>query len=208
MASAAAQTAEEFYRERQEALRERAEAQRRGAARKREPLRTRYAETGAASRPVPAFTPAPREVRLPIGDAVALDLLNPLPKLWTLTVSEIRALCLIIIVVAGVGFAIIQLSAMAAVTQSQINDLNKNITQANEDITNLKVDIEQAQDMQAIRTRAVTELGMKEPSYDQYVYLTDVPDPGKNFVNTIKEKAYGEQPSAQGTDASGAPATP
>ncbi|MCL2493680.1 MAG: hypothetical protein FWF33_06540 [Clostridiales bacterium] len=205
MASAAAQTAEEFYRERQEALRERAEAQRRAGARKREPLRTRYAETGAASRPAPGFVPAPREARLSIEDAVAL---HPLPKLWTLSVSEIRALCLIIIVVAGVGFAIVQLSAMAAVTQSQINDLNKNITQTNDDIANLKVDIEQAQDMQAVRTLAETELGMKEPSYDQYVYLSDVPDPGQNFANTIKEKAYGEQPPAQGTDANGAPAAP
>ena len=208
MASAAAQTAVQYYEERQEALRQRAKAaassgQRRADARRQ----TRRQE--AASRAVPAFVPAPRPPRA-ARPALAADAAEcyPLPKLWTFTAAEIRALVLIILVVAGVAFAIIQLSAMAAVTQSQINDLNKSITQANDDIANLKVDIEQAQDMQSVRTIAQTELGMKEPTYDQYVFLADQPDPGQNFANTVKEKAYGEQPAAQGTDASGAPAAP
>jgi len=193
MASAAAQAAEQFYRERQDALQRRASAG-------RAPLRPSRRSAAA-----PAFVPAPRPPRAARPELAAeAEALYPLPKLWTFSVSEIRALVLIFFVVAGVAFAIIQLSAMAAVTQSQINDLNRSIAQVNDDISNLKVDIEQAQDMQSVRTLAETELGMKEPSYDQYVFLADLPDPGQNFANTIKEKAYGEQPASQGADAGGA----
>ncbi|MDR1797817.1 MAG: hypothetical protein LBR44_10400 [Clostridiales Family XIII bacterium] len=174
----ASQTAEQFYNERQARRRERLRAQQMAGVQ----------APAAAYRAVPASAYA-----APGAQALPKPGVHALPRLSTLTPAEVRWICLILVIVTGVALAMIQLSAAAAVTQQEINDLKKNITQTEEDIVDLKVSIEQTQVIQSIRDRAESDLGMKEPEYDQYVYLADVPLPDTAFTEYIKERAYGTQ---------------
>jgi len=116
---------------------------------------------------------------------------HPETPLITLTGAEVRAICLVVLVVTAVALGIILLAAEAAMTQKEINDLKKNIAQVDDDIANLKIEIEQSQNMQLIKIRAQEELGMKEPSFDQYVYISELPEPLSDFGRYIKERAYG-----------------
>lgn len=116
---------------------------------------------------------------------------HPAAPLKTLTPAEIRAICLVIFVVTAIAMCIIFLAAQAAMTQKEINNLKRGIAQVDDDIANLKIEIEQSQNMQLIKQRAQEELGMKEPSFDQYVYISDLPQPQSDFGRYIKERAYG-----------------
>ena len=120
---------------------------------------------------------------------------HPVQPLKTLTPSEIRAIFVVVLIVTAVAMGIILLAAEAAVTQKAINDLKKNIAQVDDDIANLKIEIEQAQNMQLMKLRAQNELGMKEPTFDQYVYISELPEPMPDFGRYIKERAYGGTPS-------------
>ena len=116
---------------------------------------------------------------------------HPEAPLKTLTYAEIRAIALVIFIVTAVAMGIIFLAAEAAMTQKEINNLKRGIAQVDDDIANLKIEIEQSQNMQLIKQRAQEELGMKEPSFDQYVYISDLPEPKADFGRYIKERAYG-----------------
>ena len=116
---------------------------------------------------------------------------HPALPLKTLTPAEIRAICLVVLVVTAVAMGIIMLAAEAAMTQKEINDLKKGIAQVDDDIANLKIEIEQSQNMQLLKIRAQNELGMKEPEFDQYVYISELPEPMSDFGRYIKERAYG-----------------
>ena len=116
---------------------------------------------------------------------------HPETPLKTLTPAEIRAFVVVILVVTIVAMGIVYLSAQAAIAQKDINDLKKGITQVDDDIANLKIEIEQAQNMQIIKNRAQDELGMKDPAFDQYVNVSDLPETPSDFGAYIKERAYG-----------------
>ncbi len=107
-----------------------------------------------------------------------------------LTPAEIRAIGIVIFVVTAISMCIILLAAEAAVTQKEINDLKRNIAQVDDDIANLKIEIEQSQNMQLIKTRAQEEFGMQEPLFDQYVYVSELPEAVSGFGRYLKEKAY------------------
>ena len=116
---------------------------------------------------------------------------HPTLPLKTFTPAEIRAITLAIFIVTTVMMFTIFLAAEATMTQKEINDLKRGIAQVDDDIANLKIEIEQSQNMQLIKQRAYEELGMKEPSFDQYVYISDLPQPMTDFGRYIKERAYG-----------------
>ena len=116
---------------------------------------------------------------------------HPVMPLKIMTPAEIRAVVLVTFVVSVIAMGIIFLSAQAAVAQKDINDLRKGIAQVDDDIANLKIEIEQAQNMQLIKDRARAELGMKEPSFEQYVYIDELPETQSDFGRYIKERAYG-----------------
>lgn len=116
---------------------------------------------------------------------------HPVTPFKTLTWAEIRAICLVVLVVTAVAMGVIMLAAKAAVTQKEINNLKRDIAQVDDDIANIKIEIEQANNMQLIKIRAQEELGMKEPEFDQYVYLSELPEPLTDFGRYIKERAYG-----------------
>jgi len=128
---------------------------------------------------------------------------HPVTPLKILTPAEIRAITLVVFVITAIAMGIIFLSAQAAVAQKEINDLRKGIAQVDDDIANLKIEIEQSQNMQLIKERASAELGMKEPSFEQYVYVDELPVPQSDFGRYIKERAYGgarsqaEEPEAE-----------
>jgi cell division protein FtsL len=123
---------------------------------------------------------------------------HPIPLFKTLTPAEIRVICLVMLVLTAVAIGMILMAAQAAVIQQEINGFSQEIVQTEKDIVNLKVDIEQAQNIESIRSRAANDFGMKEPAYDQYVYVSDLPEPEPDFARFIKERAYGT-----GTEQSG-----
>ena len=120
---------------------------------------------------------------------------HPVQPLKTLTPSEMRAIFVVVMVVTAIAMGIILLAAEAAMSQKAINDLKKSITQVDDDIANRKIEIEQAQNMQLLKIRAQNELGMQEPTFDQYVYISELPEPMSDFGRYIKERAYGGAPS-------------
>jgi len=128
---------------------------------------------------------------------------HPVMPLEIMTPAEIRAIVLVVFVVTAIAMGIIFLSAQAAVAQKEINDLKKGIAHVDDDIANLKIEIEQARNMQLIKDRAQAELGMKEPSFEQYVYIEELPETRADFGKYIKERAYGgarsqpEEPEAE-----------
>jgi len=120
---------------------------------------------------------------------------HPVTPLKIMTPAEIRAVVLVAFVITAIAMGIIFLSAQAAVAQKEINDLRRGIAHVDDDIANLKIEIEQAQNMQLIKDRAKTELGMKEPSFEQYVYIEELPEIKSDFGRYIKERAYGGERS-------------
>ena len=116
---------------------------------------------------------------------------HPVTPLKIMTPAEVRAIVLVVLVVTAIAMGIIFLSAQAAVAQKEINDLKKGIAHIDDDIANLKIEIEQSRNMQLIKDRALTELGMKEPSFEQYVYIDELPEIKTDFGRYIKERAYG-----------------
>ena len=131
------------------------------------------------------------------------DEYHPVAPLKIMTPAEIRAIVLVVFVITAIAMGIISLSAQAAVAQKEINDLKKGIAHVSDDIANLKIEIEQAQNMQLIKDRALTQLGMKEPTFEQYVYIDELPEIKSDFGRYIKERAYGgarsqpEEPEAE-----------
>ena len=116
---------------------------------------------------------------------------HPETPLKTMTPAELRAIILVVVIVMAVSLFIIVLAAEAAMTQKEINDLRNGIAKVDDDIANLKIEIEQSKNMQIIKNRATEELGLKEPSFDQYVYIKELPEPQSDFGSYIKERAYG-----------------
>ena len=142
----------------------------------------------------PAFQPYEKPVREERRAAYAAwheDEYHPVTPLKILTPAEVRAICLVVFVVTAISMGIIFLSAQAAVAQKEINDLRKGIAHVDDDIANLKIEIEQSQNMQLVKDRAQAELGMKEPTFDQYVYIEELPHVQSGFGRYIKERAYG-----------------
>ena len=155
--------------------------------------RSGYARSARPDRSSPPpFEPAPRiEIARPLPLQADVPC-HPAPDNRIFSGAEIRVIILLIAIVASIALAIIVMAAQAAVTQKEINDLKRNIAQTEDDITAIKIDIKQSQNIEMIRTRAETELGMREPEYDQYIYVADLPVPAPDFASFIKEKAYGE----------------
>jgi cell division protein FtsL len=145
----------------------------------------------SSSRPAykPYEPPARKEKRAEIKKNE--DDFYPVVPLKTLTPAEIRAFCVVIVIITGVAMGIVFLAEQATMVQKEINDLKRGIAQVDDDIANLKIEIEQSKNMQLIKIRAQEELNMKEPSFDQYVYLSDLPEPQSDFGKYIKERAYG-----------------
>ena len=128
---------------------------------------------------------------------------HPVSPLKIMTPAEIRAIVLVILVITAIAMGIIFLSAQAALAQKEINDLKRGIAQVDDEIANLRIEIEQSQNMQLIKERAQTQLGMKEPAFEQYVYIDELPEIRPDFGKYIKERAYGgigsqpEEPEAE-----------
>jgi cell division protein FtsL len=116
---------------------------------------------------------------------------HPAPQPRIFSGAEIRVIALLIVIVSAIAMAVIMMAAQAAVTQKEINDLKRDIAQTEDDITSIKIDIKQSQNIEMIRHRAVDDLGMKEPTYDQYIYVSELPVPGADFVTYIRERVYG-----------------
>ena len=143
----------------------------------------------------PPFEPAPRiEVARPLPSRADVPH-HDAPQIRVFSGSELRVIALLIIIVSAIAMAVIVMAAQAAVTQKEINDLKRNIAQTEDDITALKIEIKQSQNIEMIRARAEDELGMKDPTFDQYIYVADLPAPVQDFATYIKEKAYGANTS-------------
>ena len=143
----------------------------------------------------PPFEPASRiEVARPLPARTEAEC-HPAPKQRVFSGAELRVIAILIFIVSAVALSVIGMAAKAAETQIEINDLKRSIAQTEDDITAIKIDIKQSQNIEMIRARAETELGMKQPGFDQYIYVADLPIPDPDFAAFIREKAYGSNTS-------------
>jgi cell division protein FtsL len=164
--------------------------------------RSSYARPARTARPdrsrPPAFEPAPRiEIARPLPSRGETAECHPDPQIRVFSGAELRVIALLIIIVSAIAMAVIVMAAQAAVTQKEINDLKRDIAQTEDDITSIKIDIKQSQNIEMIRDRAGNELGMREPTYDQYIYVADLPAPEGDFVTYIKERIYDGETAAE-----------
>lgn len=154
----------------------------------------------AAQRPdrsaPPAFEPAPRiEVARPLPSRNPAAC-HPVPRTRIFSASELGTIAILIAIISAIAIVTIMMAAESAETQSDINALKRDIAQAEDDITQIKIEINQSQNIEMIRSRAEAELGMKAPEYDQYIYVSDLPGATPEFAAYIKEKVYGARTAA------------
>ena len=150
-----------------------------------------YRQTDRVRTPV-FGAPAPGN---PIGGGIAV----PVPRTRAprtapgeLSVRHFRIILAIIAVVSMLATSYILLAAQEAVVQREINDLEYQNAQLDEEIAGLQVSIGQGQNIQLVRQKARDELGMSDPSHEQYVYVGEIEVPGDGVAQMIRSAAYGQ----------------
>lgn len=163
-----------------------------------EKKKTSYSYGGKFPPREPLFSPTDMPASSPVPDpyykkkkyksVVIDDDYHPAPRTRSITSQEIRMVILIMIVVTAIFMGIIVIAAERAVLQKDINDLNNDVTKIDEDISTIKVEIEQAKNIHYVVGQAREELGMSEPSYDQQIFINELAPIEGSFVEYIKGK--------------------
>lgn len=101
-----------------------------------------------------------------------------------------QRLALFALFVAGLIFlGVIFISAYCANLKYEINAVNKQTLALQEDIDQLKVEIENGTNIGTIENKALKDLGMIYPTAEQFVYV-DGEAPKEDMALVIKENAY------------------
>ena len=101
--------------------------------------------------------------------------------------------CRMILLTIFVGILCVGLiltTAYAASVKFHVNSIIKENRVIQGEIENLTVQLESANNIQIIETKATVELGMVYPSMDQRVYLDGKKEATKEFALVLKEQAY------------------
>lgn len=100
-----------------------------------------------------------------------------------------RAL-LYVVVLAAVCIGVVIAGAYAASLKYQINSLIASNTEIEREIETLNVEIKTANNISAIETRAIEELGMVYPTTGEIVYVMKEEEPATEFAMLMKDQAY------------------
>ena len=95
-----------------------------------------------------------------------------------------------VIILAAVCVGVVISTAYAASVKCEINALIASNTEIQHDIETLNVQIKTANNISAIETRAIDELGMIYPTSENIVYVMGEEEPATNFAMILKDRAY------------------
>ena len=97
---------------------------------------------------------------------------------------------LYVVVLAAVCIGVVIAGAYAASLKYQINSLIASNTEIEREIETLNVEIKTANNISAIETRAIEELGMVYPTTGEIVYVMKEEEPATEFAMLMKDQAY------------------
>lgn len=93
-------------------------------------------------------------------------------------------------VIGVLGIGVIISNAYEANIQCSINEVMKENGAIMGEIENLRVDLNQANNIQAIESRAAAELGMIYPNPNDFIYVEADVQPVRDFAVLLQEEAY------------------
>ncbi len=95
-----------------------------------------------------------------------------------------------VIVLAAVCVGVVISAAYAATLKCEINSIIASNTEIEREIETLTVEIKTANNISAIETRAINELGMVYPTSAEIVYVLEDEKPATDFAMVLKDQAY------------------
>ncbi|MBN7774252.1 cell division protein FtsL [Clostridium aminobutyricum] len=111
-------------------------------------------------------------------------------KKSVVTKRDRLAMLFLTIVIGAVCVSMIITTAYASSIKYQINNIIKENAVITGELENLTVQINEANNIQAIEQKATTQLGMVNPDPNQFVYLNKTEKPTKDFALLLMEEAY------------------
>ncbi|MFV0518522.1 MAG: cell division protein FtsL [Aminipila sp.] len=106
------------------------------------------------------------------------------------TAKDKVAMMLLTIVIGILCISVIITTAYSANIKYEINKIIKQNAVITGEIENLTVKLNQANNIQAIEQRAITELGMVYPDPNEFIYIKPAEEPVKDFALLLREEAY------------------
>ena len=138
---------------------------------------------------VPVVAPPKEKEKIVKKSKPKHDDYHPAPVIRKITIQEIKIVAIIIVVLTGISLGSIFISAEAAVLQKEVNDIKTQTAQIEEDMSALRVDIEESKNLHAVVARARDELGMSEPSFDQLVYINELAPIEGSFAEFMRNRS-------------------
>lgn len=99
-------------------------------------------------------------------------------------------LLLLIILIGILSIAGVICTAYASQVNYNINELATENAIIQGEIENLDVKVEEANNIKSIEEKALTELGMVYPEYEQMVFIAEKSEKLNDFASVLREQAY------------------
>ncbi len=114
----------------------------------------------------------------------------PKAKKHVISAKDRKRAMMYVIVLAAVCVGVVISSAYAATLKCEINSIIADNTEIEREIETLTVEIKTANNISAIETRAINELGMVYPTSAEIVYVIEQDKPATDFAMLLKDQAY------------------
>jgi cell division protein FtsL len=111
-------------------------------------------------------------------------------KKSVVTTKDRIAMLFLTVVIGALCVSVIITTAYSAAIKYEINNIIKENAVITGEIENLKVKINEANNIQAIEQKATIELGMVYPDPNEFVYLQTTEAPVQDFALLLMEEAY------------------
>jgi len=107
-----------------------------------------------------------------------------------MSVQDKRRVILTIVIAGIICIAMVVLTAYAAELRCENNELIDKNAALQGEVETLSVQIKTANNIEHIEKVATTKLGMRYPTSDECIYITNSDKPKGNFATVIKKEAY------------------
>ena len=101
-----------------------------------------------------------------------------------------RILFVAVILMGIIGLGLVITTAYAAEVKYRINETLRENEILRGEIENLKVRVNEANNIQTLEIKAQTELGMIYPAPEQFVFIAEEEEPPADFAMLIRTGAY------------------
>ena len=108
----------------------------------------------------------------------------------TLTSKEKARVIFLILLTGVLCLGGIGAKAYTAYVEYEINTINRGNTVLTGEIESLNVKIENATNIRTIKEKAMAELGMGDPTTEQFIFLNPEAKPQGDFALLLREQAY------------------